>query len=483
MINTKYEPNHIEITYIKEAKTPFSIEHKNLLEERLEQIENNETTFKSWDLMKKKQYKIEVKKDDFFSIFEKDITLLQNERKETVLDFYKNSNFPSKKDEKWRHTKLKSLLQNKYKIQNSNNFSEFEINDFLIPNLDANVLVFINGNFIEKYSKINNKSSFIIEDMIVAKSKHSEIFDKYFESTEIYKKDVFTATNSAFISNGTFIYLKENTIVDKPIHIINISNSKNENTASQTRNLFIFGNNSQSKIISTYHTMYENFVFDNIVTEIIVAAKSVVNYNIVQDISNKAHHINNINVLQDTSSSFTCNTISLSGKLIRNEIDIDINGEHCETDINGLYLPTDNQHFDNILYLNHSKPNCKSNQLYKGIIDNEASAVFYGKVFVAKDSQKTNANQSNKNVLLTNSATINSKPQLEIYADDVSCSHGSTTGQLDENAMFYLQARGIGKNLAKRLLLKAFVSDVIDKITIKEFKEYVDNLIKNSFQN
>ncbi len=236
---------------------------------------------------------------------------------------------------------------------------------------------------------------------------------------------------------------------------------------------------SQAKIINSYHSLSVNFTLTNIATEIFLEDSAHINYNIFQGEGVDASQFNNIKVIQQSNSNFSSNTTTLCGMLVRNDLNVEHKGSNCETDLNGLYLPDREQHFDNTVFVHHAKPHNTSNQLYKGIIDNKASAVFQGKVLVDKDAQKTLANQSNKNILLTKYAKINSKPQLEIYADDVACSHGSTTGQIDKEALFYLQSRGINRRRAETLLLSAFVKDVIDKIQIDSFKFYIQILVNN----
>ena len=224
--------------------------------------------------------------------------------------------------------------------------------------------------------------------------------------------------------------------------------------------------------------MSEARSFSNIATEIILKENAVVNFNIFQGQGDNSFHLNNTKIHQHSNSRFKCNTITLCGELVRNDLNIEHKGEGCETTLNGLYMPDKKQHFDNHVFVNHAKPHCVSNQMYRGVIDNKASAVFLGKVLVTPDAQKTDANQSNKNILLSDTAIVNSKPQLEIYADDVKCSHGSTTGQLDKEALFYMQARGISFEYARIMLLNAFASEVTKQLEIKPFRSFVDFLVE-----
>ncbi|MBN1250787.1 MAG: Fe-S cluster assembly protein SufD, partial [Bacteroidales bacterium] len=257
------------------------------------------------------------------------------------------------------------------------------------------------------------------------------------------------------------------------------SDGNNKKTISQYRNLIIAGKNSNVQIVNSFHSLTVNYTLTNISTEIILEENANLNFNIFQGEGDDAFQINSTKVNQEKNSNFSSHTITLCGSIVRNDLKIEHKAENCETNLFGLYLPDREQHFDNNIFINHAKPHGTSNQIYKGIIDNKASAVFLGKVFVGKGAQKTIADQTNRNILLTQYAKVNSKPQLEIYADDVSCSHGSTTGQIDKEALFYLQSRGINRRRAEVLLLGAFISDVIDAIKVEPLKIFVNILVNN----
>ena len=271
--------------------------------------------------------------------------------------------------------------------------------------------------------------------------------------------------------------MPDNYVSENPLHIINFTDGDNNKTLVQTHNLIVGGENSQLKIINTYNSLSANYTLSNIVTEIFLEQNSQINYNTFQGEGNDASQIHNTSVNQNKDSVFNSHTVTFCGTIVKNNFIVNLNEEHAEVSLDGLYMPDKEQCFDNYIFVNHAKPNCTSNQNYKGIIDNKAKAVFLGKVYVAKDAQKTLADQSNKNLLLTDYAKVYSRPQLEIYADDVSCSHGSTSGQLDKESLFYLRSRGIPLKRAKNLLMYAFTSDLIDNITIKAYREYVNFLI------
>ncbi len=273
--------------------------------------------------------------------------------------------------------------------------------------------------------------------------------------------------------------MKAKTIVEKPIQIVHVLTG--ENTISNVRNVIISERFSEAEIVQVFLT--ENAVesFSNNVTEIFVEENAKLTLDKLQNEVERNFHVSTEHVKQAKSSNFKINTITLNGGLVRNDLFIDVDGENVDTHLNGTYVLKGNQHVDNHTTVDHLKANCESNELYKGVVDENATAVFNGKVFVRQDAQKINAYQSNGNVLLSDSASVNSKPELEIYADDVKCSHGSTTGQLDDEAIYYLRARGISEKSAKALMVTAFIGDVIEKIDNESVVEYVHTELHNRF--
>ena len=425
-----------------------------------------------------KQQNIKNKFLSFFQQKESSIFLKNKQKSEKIFSFFNENNFPTKKTEDWKDTNVKNILDIDYQIDNNKNHVCLkELESYKIPDLKSNVLVFINGFFCQESSTIISKN-LIVENMLDAEKKYPKYFEQYFEKTNIAFENNFTAINTFYAQNGTFIFIPKNEIIEEPIQILHLSKPKEKSVFNQIRNLVICEENSQVKIITTYHSLHIGHNFNNIATEIIAKENTSIELNIFQGEGNKTSQINYTKVVQYKNSIFNCNTITLCGKFIKNNIHIDFKDEHCETNLNGLYLADKKQHFDNHIFINHGKPNCFSNQNYKGIIDDNASAVFLGKVYVAKDAQQTESKQSNKNILLSESAKINSKPQLEIYADDVACSHGSSTGKLDEEALFYLRTRGLDEKESKILLLNAFAIDIVNKISITEFKNMINILVE-----
>jgi len=417
-------------------------------------------------------------KEYYNDILDNKNSLANENAKKTALDYIKDNDFPTTKDENWKKTDIKNLLKHQFSYAEKVDFDEQTLSIFNISGLNANVLVFVNGYFYEEYSNIIEKNNNLkIGRIAKAKQDNHEVFEKYFYKETIYNKNLFSAFNSAFAQDGTFVYIPKNQIVENPIHIYNFTDGNNRKTISQTRNLIIAEANSEVKIIQSYHSLSVNYTLSNIVTEIFLEENANVNYNLFQGEGDDASQLNHTQVFQERNSNFSSNVITLCGAIVRNDLLVNINGEGCHTDLNGLYMPDREQHVDNTLFVNHAKPHSYSNQLYRGIIENKATAVFFGKVLVGIGAVKTFAEQNNNNILLSKYAKVHSKPQLEIYNDDVKCSHGSTIGQLDKEALFYMKTRGIGERKAIILLLNAFAAEVLDKIKIEPFKNYTKHLI------
>ncbi|MGI8892779.1 MAG: Fe-S cluster assembly protein SufD [Bacteroidia bacterium] len=403
-----------------------------------------------------------------------------NKLRQDAMEFFEQSGFPTKKNEEWKYTDVSHIANTsfRYETTSSNtNLSPEEINNFLIGGKDVQRLVFINGHYNEQLSEIKDDKSIRLET--INENLKDELVNNYFNSAIDFRQDAFTALNSALAYDGAFVVISANAQIEKPIHIININDSRKEAIASHSRNLIIAEKGCKASFILSYHSYNENNSgLTNAATEIFCQPNSNVEVDIVQTENEDNSQVNNLHVVQERDSVLSVSTISLSGRLIRNNLHVKLNGTNCETHLYGLYLASGNQLIDNHTFVDHAMPHCESNELYKGVAADKATAVFNGKVFVRPDAQKTNAFQENKSILLSDDANIYTKPQLEIYADDVKCSHGATTGQLDEDAMFYLRSRGIGEDKARALLINAFAQGVIDKINIPVLRENRSRLIE-----
>ncbi len=422
----------------------------------------------------------DIKKDNFLSIYKSEFSSIGkiNGNGQKALAFYKQTPFPTTKTEAWKDTDLTEIFTEKLSDAAFFDLNESFFLNFEMPKTEMISLVFVNGHFSKVLSNTDNTcDSLIIRDLDSAIGSNESEINQYFGKTNINEQNNFTALNTAFAKNGSFISVKKNKEINKLIHLIYLTDGRKNSSFSQIRNLIVIGENSKASILESYVSLSNSRIVSNAVSEIFMKSGSNLEFYRYQVENENDYLITNTRIEQGANSHLQQYIFSMSGKLIRNDVQVNINGEGSTNQTNGLSLADKTQHFDNSIQLIHSKPNCESKQLFKSLIDNEATCVFNGKVYVAQDAQKTNAMQSNKNILLTETATAHSKPQLEIYADDVSCSHGSTTGQIDNEALFYMQARGLGKQQARALLLFAFATEVADSIKNKAVKEWIENLI------
>lgn len=383
-----------------------------------------------------------------------------------VLD--KQSSFPTSKNEYWKYTRVSKIAKSNYTINDST--LELDSSSIEIPNLDCHKIIFQNG-FLKK-----ELSNWHIDSSIAVIRSFEELeqdeLKSFFDTGLDYKKNIFNTLNSAFFTSGIVIRLKKT--IDKPIFIGN--QLAGENLIAQPRVIIVSEKNAEGIIINqSFGEKADNILF-NPVYQFLCNENSHIDFINIQNEPPGTFNITNCSGVQDKSSTLTTHHYSLKGNWIRNNIDVTVNGENCQTNLFGAYTAKNKQNIDNHTMIDHRVAHCESNELYKGTASDKATVTFNGKVFVRKDAQKINAFQSNNNILLSDKATVNSKPELEIYADDVKCSHGSTTGQLDEDALFYLQSRGLSKQKAKELLVGAFIGEVVEKIKLGEVKSFIKNL-------
>jgi len=400
-------------------------------------------------------------------------------RSEAIKQF-ESIGFPNKKLENWKYTSLKNLLNTDYSVlPEINNVLEFKnIRKYLIDDIDSYKIIFVDGKYCSHLSETTHEGMDIcILSAALTQSKYELIIENYFN--KIALKDGITSLNTAFSNEGAFIHIPKNKFVEKPIQIIHFSTGNEASLMFQPRNIIVVDENSQVQIIERHQSLSENKVFTNSVTEIYADKKSIIDYYKIQNDNLQASLIDNTYVNQQRNSIFSMHTFSFGNELVRNNLNISQNDEFIETTIKGVTIIGNKQHIDHNTLIQHNKPNCNSHQDYKGIYDNKSTGVFNGKIIVEKQAQKTNAFQSNNNILLSDKATINAKPQLEIYADDVKCSHGCTVGQLDKNALFYLKSRGIPEKEATALLMYGFANNILESVKIPEIKTRINHIIAN----
>lgn len=402
-----------------------------------------------------------------------------------AMENFLNMGFPDKKNEEYKYTPIASFIDDSFGLEIEHKI-EIPLKRFkkLLPLKNAHVIVLINGIFSDEHSQlIPTDSSIFISNLAAIYASQKEIIEKHFAQYADISKDAFSALNTALAKDGAYIRIAAGTVVNEPVHIINLIANK-KNLLVNSRNLILVEKSAKVDIVETFVSLDSaagEKLFTNHLSEVILEENAQATYCRIQAEEDNVTQVNTTQVQQHKGSNFATHTFSLSGALVRNNLSIVLADEQCETHLYGLYLPRKNELMDNHTLVDHRMPNCYSNELYKGIMSNDSTAVFNGKIYVRPDAQKTNAYQSNKNMLVDDGASVNTKPQLEIYADDVKCSHGSSTGRLDEEAMFYLRSRGIGESAAKKLLLKAFAEEVVNTISYEPLKAYVDGLIENRF--
>ena len=405
-------------------------------------------------------------------------------RKEAISNF-SELQFPNTKDEEWKYTNIAPLLKYNFKPSlTKGNITDEQVNKFLFDQLEHNLLVFVNGHFDEKLSRIKDLAKGVVAGSIAGAIKQkSSVIEKHFGKYADFKNQIFTALSTAYIKDGAFIFVPDGKVIEDAFHILFLTTSGDNKILTQPRNLFVAGKNSQVTIIEHYSSLNEDVYFTNAVTEIYADENAVVDHIKLQEESKKSFHIGRMEVDQERASNFSSHTISFGADLSRNDFNTKFNAEGGESMLNGLFLIDGTQLFDVHTMIDHAKPHCNSHEHYKGILDDKARGVFNGKVMVRKDAQKTNAFQENNNIILSDDALVNTKPQLEIFADDVKCSHGATIGQLDKDSMFYLKSRGISEDTAKTILLHAFASDVIQSIKVQPIKDYIEEILSKRFNN
>lgn len=388
---------------------------------------------------------------------------------------------PTVRHEEWKYTRISSVFNKEYAFNPeslSSLVSEAELNAIRFPgHEEANEMVFVNGLYSENLSTIRSANLTVISLERATKNEYRDIVLQHLGHSSKYIRDGLNALNTAFAAEGVFIHVKRGNIVEHPVYIYNITDARTANILSQPRTLIYISENAQVIFAETYATLGAAESFVNQVTEVVVEKDALVEYYRIQNDAAHANQVNTTHIRQIGKSLVNTVTVSLNGGIVRNNLNIAMEAEYSESHFFGLYFLNGNTHVDNHTVVDNVKPHCESNELYKGVVDDEATAVFNGKIFVQKDAQKTNAYQSNKNILLSENASVNTKPQLEIFADDVKCSHGCTVGQLDEEGMFYLRSRGIGEAAAKSLLIHAFAIDILEHIKPVKVREYVDRLI------
>jgi Fe-S cluster assembly protein SufD len=399
-------------------------------------------------------------------------------RSEAIKNF-ELKGFPNRKDEAWKYTSLNSLQKIDFSIfpKKTNALEYKDVKRYFLHEIDTYKIVFIDGVYSSFLSETTHDGVDIcLMSAALSKPMYKQIIDVYFNKVAS-KEESITTLNTAFSKEGAYIYIPKNKIPKKPIEILHFATGNEASLLLQPRNLIIAEENAELQVIERHQSLTSNAVLTNSVTEIFAAKNAIVDYYKVQNDLENASLIDNTYISQKSNSVVKVHTFSFGGKLTRNNLNYYQNGEYIDSTMKGVTILGEKQHVDHHTLVHHKEPNCESHQDYKGIYGAKSVGVFNGKIIVDKIAQKTNAFQQNNNILISDKATINTKPQLEIFADDVKCSHGCTIGQLDEEALFYLQTRGIPKKEAAALLMYAFANNVLESVRIPELKMRINKLI------
>ncbi len=408
-----------------------------------------------------------------------------NSFREGAYHLFKETGFPTTSFEDYQYTNVRTAFSKDYGVDLKHLPLDFNLHDVFkcdVPQLDTHLIFLVNGWYYRK--NVSNEGlpkGVIITSFAKASKEHPEIVEKYYNKLADKSEDPMVNFNTMFAQDGLFIYVPKGVIIEKPIQIINILNTNVDLMANQ-RGLFVIEDGAQAKILVCDHTMTSQHFASNHVRELFVGKDAVLDYYLIENQHNHVNQIITSFIRQDSNSNVLSNVITLNNGLTRNNTLVELAGEHAESHLYGMSLTDKNQHIDNFTFINHAVPNCTSTELFKNVLDDFSTSAFRGRILVAKDAQKTLAYQTNRNICMTPDAKAYTKPQLEIYANDVKCSHGATVGQLDESALFYLRSRGISEKEARLLLMFAFTHEVIENIRLEPLKERIRDLVEKRFR-
>jgi Fe-S cluster assembly protein SufD len=386
--------------------------------------------------------------------------------------------FPTTHDEDWRFTNVSAIAKTPFRLaSNAGQIDKNQLEAWLLP-VAACQLVFVDGHFSRELSSLGNfveglHVSSLAEELSTNPSALEPHLGRYLHT----ERDAFAALNTAFAADGAFVHIRKGTVLEQPIHLLFVSTTADQPIMMHPRNLIVAEEQSQIAIVEDYVSLGSSVAFCNTATELVAAESAVVSHYMLEREDTQTFNVSTLRIQQGRSSNVATHSVLLGGGLVRNNVHPVLAGEGAECLINGLFIGVGSQHLDNYMLVEHASPHCDSRQFYNGILDGRSHGVFHGRIIVHKDAQKTDAKQTNRNLLLSDDAQIDTKPQLEIYADDVKCTHGATIGQIDESALFYLRSRGIDEASARKLLLLAFANECLDRMKEDGVRDYLRELI------
>ncbi len=393
---------------------------------------------------------------------------------------------PGSKHEEWKYTRVAGLFNREFQMPAdplTSSITTDDLNPLRLPGYQqANELVFVNGFYSFSLSRIQSAGLQVMALEEAANNEYQETVSKWLGDSSHYLKDGIHALNTAFVHGAVYIHITRGKHIEHPLYIYHITDARSVNILSQPRSLMMVSEGAEVQVVENYATLGRNESFTNQVMEIIMETDTRLEYYKIQNDGPNTNQVSSTHIRQTGKSFSHTVTISLNGGLVRNNLNVVLDAKNCEAHLYGLYFQSGSSHIDNHTIVDNIKPNCLSNELYKGILGDQATGVFNGKIFVRQPAQKTNAYQSNKNILLSDSSSVNTKPQLEIFADDVKCTHGCTVGRLNEEGLFYLQSRGISEKTARNLLLSAYAADILEQIKPEPLRAHVEKLINQRLE-
>ncbi|HEY7352061.1 MAG TPA: Fe-S cluster assembly protein SufD [Terriglobales bacterium] len=385
--------------------------------------------------------------------------------------------FPTTHEEDWRFTNVSEIAKTPFELAKPTKISSQELERFKGAGLGLQ-LVFVNGRFAQELSSISNLPAGVKVNGLAAEiTAKSSAIESHLGRYLSIQRDAFCALNTAFAEDGAYVHVRRGVVLASPVYVLFISTETERPAMTHPRNLVIVENEAQATIVEDYVSIGESTAFCNTATELVAGENAVVSHYMIEREHPKAFNVSTLRIQQGRSANVSSHSVLLGGGLVRNNVHPVLAGDGSECLINGLFIGNGRQHLDNYMLVEHASPHCGSRQFYNGILDDHAHGVFHGRIIVHKDAQKTDAKQTNRNLLLSDDARIDTKPQLEIYADDVKCTHGATIGQIEENALFYLRSRGIDEVSARRLLLLAFANECLDRMAASVARDHVERLI------
>ncbi len=390
--------------------------------------------------------------------------------------------FPSSRLEDWKYTNVSPIARVPFALASpgTGRLTTADVGNYTFSEAECCQLVFVDGKYSPELSSLQAvPRGTRVKNLAAALEADQDLIEPGLARIANFDRNAFTALNTAFIADGAFVYVPAGVVLKETVHLLFLSSGDGGPTVSHPRNLIVLEAGSQATVVESYVGLTEGVYFTNAVTEISAAKNALLDHYKLQRESGSAFHVSDLQARQDRGSVLSTHSISLGGALVRNDVGIVLNGEGAESTLNGLYVTKGSQHVDNCTLIDHAKPNCNSREFYKGILDDQSTGVFSGRIVVRPDAQKTNAKQTNKNLLLSENALVNTKPQLEIFADDVKCTHGATIGRLNDDELFYMRSRGIPLASARTLLTYAFASDVLSGMKVKPIQCQIDLVLMN----